>query len=209
MARYYLSVRYIRKSLDALAEQDPDVKRALGIIGYPEPRRRPEGFGTLLRVIVGQQVSIHAAAAIHERLEKALKGDISADRLLRMREATLRKAGLSRPKIKYARCLARAILSGELDIEKLGALSDEEAMERIRTVPGLGQWSAQIYVMFSLGRPDIWPDGDVGAMRGLQRIKRLDQRPTPKEAAALVQSMAPHRTVVALLAWKCANSTAL
>ena len=209
MARYRLSAPHIQKSLDAVAEGDPDVRRALGIVGYPEPRRRSEGFGTLLRVIVGQQVSIHAAAAIHERLEKALKGDVSTQRLLRMRETTLRRVGLSRPKVRYVRCLARAIQSGDLDIDNLGTLSDEEAMEQLQTVPGLGQWSAQIYIMFSLGRPDVWPDGDVGAIRGLQRIKQIDQRPTPKEAVALVQPMSPHRSAVALLAWKCASATAL
>ncbi len=209
MGRYRLTAHYIRKSLDAVADRDRDVARVLGIVGYPQPRRRNEGFDTLLRVIVGQQVSVGAAAAIYGRLEQALHGDVAAPRLLRLRETTLRKAGLSGPKVGYARCLARAIQSGELELEQLGALSDELAMDQIQAVPGLGRWSAQIYIMFSLGRPDIWPEGDVGALRGLQKIKRLDERPTAKDAAALVQPMAPHRSAVALLAWKCAKATAL
>jgi DNA-3-methyladenine glycosylase II len=209
MARYRLGAGNIRKSLDALAQRDRDVRRALEIVGYPEPRRRPEGFETLLRVIVGQQLSVSAAAAIQGRLEKAMKNELSAQRLLRLRETTLRKVGFSRPKIRYARCLARALQSGELDLQELHELSDELAIERIRSVPGLGRWSAQIYLMFSLGRPDIWPEGDVGAMRGLQKLKGFEEKLTSAQAGALVEPLAPHRSAVALLAWKYANSTAL
>ena len=209
MAPYRLSSRHIRRSLDALAEGHRDVRRALARVGYPAERRRPEGFGTLLRIIVGQQVSVAAAAAIHGGLEDALKGDVSPEHLLRLRQTTLQRAGLSRPKVRYARALARAIRSGELDLANLGALPDAEAMARIQAVPGLGPWSAQIYVMFSLGRPDIWPHGDVGALRGLQKMARLAERPTAREAAARVACLSPHRSAVALLAWRCANSTAL
>ena len=97
----------------------------------------------------------------------------------------------------------------ELDLESLRALPDEEAMAQLQAVPGLGLWSAQIYVMFSLGRPDVWPHGDVGALRGLQKIKRLPERPSAGEATLLVAPMSPHRSALALLAWRCANATAL
>ena len=209
MPPYRLSARHIRKSLDALAERDGEIRRALAAVGYPDERRRPEGFETLLRVIVGQQISVHAAAAIHARLEEALEGEMSPERLLRRRESTLRRVGLSAPKIRYVRCLAQAVKRGELDFEGLRALSDEEAMVQIQTVPGLGLWSAQIYVMFSLGRPDVWPHGDVGALRGLQKIKRLAERPSAGDATRLVAPMSPHRSALALLAWRCANATAL
>ncbi len=209
MPPYRLSTRHIRKSLDALAAEHPDVRRALARVGYPAERRRAEGFETLLRIIVGQQVSVAAAAAIHGRLEEALKEDVSAAKLLRVRETTLQRAGLSRPKVRYARGLARAVRSGELDFEAIAALPDEEAMARIQAVPGLGPWSAQIYVMFSLGRPDVWPHDDVGALRGLQKIARLVERPTPEEGASRVAPMSPHRSAMALLAWRCAGSTAL
>ena len=94
-------------------------------------------------------------------------------------------------------------------MQELHELSDELAIERIRSVPGLGRWSAQIYLMFSLGRPDIWPEGDVGAMRGLQKLKGFEEKLTSAQAGALVEPLAPHRSAVALLAWKYANSTAL
>ena len=96
-----------------------------------------------------------------------------------------------------------------VDIAALRELSDKAALVQIQAVPGLGRWSAEIYLMFSLGRPDLWPSGDVGAMRGLQKILELEVRPTPMEADALALRYSPHRTAMALLAWKCANATAL
>jgi DNA-3-methyladenine glycosylase II len=199
----------IKKSLDTLAKGDRDVRRALSKVGYPDPRMRPAGFETLLRIIIGQQVSVAAANAIYGRLFKALKSDVRAERLLRLRETTLKKAGLSGPKVRYARCLARAIQSDELDLDGLEKQSDEEASETLQTVPGLGRWSAEVYLMFSLGRPDLWPHADVGAMRGLQWIRQLEVRPTAREADSLAQAFSPHRSAMALLAWRCANATVL
>lgn len=209
MARYRLTERHIRTALDAAGAVDADVARAVAAVGYPEPRRRPQGFETLLRVIVGQQVSIHAAASIYGRLMDALGEDRSPARLLRLRETTLKKAGLSRPKVRYARELSRALVDGTLDLEALPTLGDEDAMAQIQAVPGFGLWSAQIYVMFSLGRTDVWPKADVGLLNGLQKIKRLQERPSPAEGDALVEVLRPHRSAVALLAWKCAHSPAL
>ena len=207
--RYQLNGNAIEKSLKTIAARDRNVRRALEIVGYPEARRRPEGFETLLRIIVGQQVSVSAANAIFGRVLDSIGPDVSASRLLRLRESTLRKAGLSRAKCRYARELARTIREGELDLAALRELPDAEALEKIQVVPGLGRWSAEIYLMFSLGRPDLWPRGDVGAMRGLQKILNLELRPTAAEADVLAQRYSPHRTSMALLAWKCANATAL
>ena len=207
--RYQLNGNAIEKSLKTIAARDRNVRRALEIVGYPEARRRPEGFETLLRIIVGQQVSVSAANAIFGRVLDSIGPDVSASRLLRLRESTLRKAGLSRAKCRYARELARTIREGELDLAALRELPDAEALEKIQVVPGLGRWSAEIYLMFSLGRPDLWPRGDVGAMRGLQKIFNLELRPTAAEADVLARRYSPHRTSMALLAWRCANATAL
>ena len=207
--RYQLTQKAIERSLKTIAACDGNVRRALEIVGYPEARRRPEGFETLLRIIVGQQVSVSAANAIFGRLLDSIGPDISTSRVLRLRESTLRKAGLSKAKCRYSRELARMIRDGELDVATLRELPDAEALDQILMVPGLGRWSAEIYLMFSLGRPDLWPRGDVGAMRGLQKILNLELRPTPAEADVLAQQYSPHRTAMALLAWKCANATAL
>lgn len=209
MPRFVLTAMYIRRGLDAIASEDADVARALGHVGYPEPRRRPHGFATLLRVIVGQQVSVAAATTIYARLSTAMREEVTAARLLRMREATLRKAGLSAAKARYARGLARAIDTGELDLAALARLPDDEALQKIQLVPGLGLWSAQIYLMFSLGRPDIWPRADIGALRGLQFIKRAPERLSPKHGELLAERYRPYRSAMALFAWKCARATAL
>lgn len=209
MPSYLLNAPRIRRALDAVAEQDADVARAIAVLGYPEPRRRPQGFATLLRVIVGQQVSVQAASTIYARLVAAMHDEVTPECLLRMRTTSLRKAGLSQAKARYARELARAIDRGELAIDGLSRLSDEEALLQIQAVPGLGVWSAQIYLMFSLGRPDIWPSADIGALRGLQFIKRLAERPTPKHGDLLAERFRPHRSAMALLAWKCAGGAAL
>lgn len=206
---YSLDASHIRRALDAVAQQDPDVARAIARVGYPEPRRRPQGFATLLRVVVGQQVSVQAATAIYARLAAAMDEEVTPERLLRMRTPSLRKAGLSAAKARYARELARAIERGELDIAALARLSDEEALLQIQAVPGLGIWSAQIYLMFSLGRPDVWPRADIGALRGLQFIKRLPERPSAKHADLLADRFRPYRSAMALLSWKCAGSAAL
>jgi DNA-3-methyladenine glycosylase II len=204
-ARYHLTAPHIRRALDCVAAADADVARAIARVGYPEPRRRPQGFATLLRVIIGQQVSVQAATTIYARLAAAMQEDVRPERLLRLRASRLRKAGLSAAKAKYARCLARAIEREELALDALARMPDDEALQRIQAVPGLGLWSAQIYLMFSLGRPDIWPRADIGVLRGLQNIKRLPERPSAKAADLLAERFSPHRSALALLAWKCAS----
>jgi len=205
MAADRMTAVHIRRALDAVAGSDRDVARALAQVGYPEPRIRPQGFATLLRVIVGQQVSVQAATTIYGRLAAAMHDDVRPERLLRLRATSLRRAGLSRAKMHYARCLARAIERRELELDALASLPDEQAMARIQAVPGLGLWSAQIYLMFSLGRPDIWPSADIGVLRGLQCIKVLPERPTMKAGDLLAEPFRPYRSAMALLAWKCAS----
>jgi DNA-3-methyladenine glycosylase II len=114
----------------------------------------------------------------------------------------LQRTGLSQAKVRYARALARALDRSELDLAGLARLSDDEAQLRLQAVPGVGAWSAQIYLMFSLGRPDLWPRSDIGLLRGLQRIDRLPTRPTPEEGERIAQRFSPHRSAIALLAWK-------
>ena len=134
--RYQLTGNAIEKSLKTIAARDRNVRRALEIVGYPEARRRPEGFETLLRIIVGQQVSVSAANAIFGRLLDSIGPDISTSRVLRLRESTLRKAGLSKAKCRYSRELARMIRDGELDVATLRELPDAEALDQIQMVPG-------------------------------------------------------------------------
>src|SRR5690625_3593491 len=184
----------------ALTEQDAHLARALAEAGMPPLRYRPPWFETLLRIIVAQQVSLASAAAIWARLE-ALVGDLTPDRLLEFDEEALGGAGLSRQKARYARSLADLLASGELDLAVVDELDDEAAIACLTRVKGLGRWSAECYLLFSHGRPDVFPSEDVGLMLGLQSVRALPQRPTDKELRQLADEWKPYRAVAARLLW--------
>jgi DNA-3-methyladenine glycosylase II len=133
---------------------------------------------------------------------EALLGDSSPEALLRRRNATLRKAGMSLRKVEYAKGLARAIVQGEFDVEGLAKLKDADAIEAITALRGFGRWSAEIYLMFSLGRRDIFPSGDLALRVALGRLKGLEERPTAAQADHLVAHWSPYRSAGALLLWR-------
>lgn len=184
----------------ALAAQEPAFQRALAEAGPPPLRYRPPGFATLLRIIVAQQVSLASAAAIWARLE-ALVEPLEPERLLTFEEAALCGAGLSRPKARYARSLAELLRSGELDLAGIERLEDEAAIERLVRVKGLGRWSAECYLLFSHGRPDVFPADDVGIMQGLQRLQALPERPDAAALRRTAEAWRPLRAVAARLLW--------
>jgi len=192
--------RHITRALNALAKRDDDMREALTAYGKPKPRIRPEGFETFVNTVVAQQISTHAANAIMGRVRKRLPR-LTPRTLMKVSDEDLRAAGLSFRKIEYLRGLAEAELSGQLGIKKLGELSDEEAIERIVQLRGFGRWSAEIYLMFSLGRRDIFPADDLALQVALGRLKGLDKRPTAKEARALTESWAPYRSAASLFLW--------
>ena len=195
-----LSSDQIESALDALAARDEDIARALGHVGYPEPRIRERGYATMLRTIVGQQVSFQAAASVWAKLEATLGPDCPADALLSRSDEELRGCGLSRQKQGYARSLASLTQSGELSFDALPA-EDEEAIALLTRIKGIGRWSAEIYLLFAEGRPDIWPAGDLAVQEAVGRIKRLPARPAEKETRALAEGWRPHRGAAAIFAW--------
>ena len=200
-----LSAQQLREALDALAAIEPAFAAALGRVGYPPPRIREPGYATLLRTIVGQQVSVHAAAAVWRRLEEAL-GDVEDPaRLTAAGDETLRAAGLSRQKIGYARSLAEEVASGRLDLAALPA-DDEEAIAALTRIKGIGRWSAEIYLLFAEGRPDIWPAGDLAVQVEVGRILGHAERPNEKLVRVLAEAWRPHRGAAAILAWHHYNS---
>ncbi len=184
-----------------LGRRDPRVAAALARHGVPAPRRRPAGFGTLARIIVGQQVSARAAATIWGRVEAAAGGAVSAEAILGLDDEALRRAGLSRQKRRYLRALAEAVATGRLDPAALEALPDEEVIAALTALPGFGVWSAQMYLIFALARPDVWPVADLGVRSGLRLILGLAARPEPRKAEALGAPFRPLRSALALLAW--------
>ena len=190
----------IVQGLEALSEVDTEIAEAYASIGAPEPRVRPTGFSAFLSIIIGQQVSTEAANAIRGRVE-ALLGDVSAERVVAVEDQALREAGMSFRKIEYAKGLAEAQLAGTFDAEGLDQLSDEKVIESITALRGFGRWSAEIYLMFSLGRPDVFPADDLAIQVALGRLKGLEKKPTPKQARDLIEHWAPWRSVGSLFLW--------
>lgn len=195
-----LSAQRLKESLDALAVIEPAFAAALGRAGYPEPRLRERGYQTLLRTIVGQQVSVAAASAVWTRLETALGPACPPDRLLAADHDALRACGLSRQKQGYARSLAELVLSGALDLDALSP-DDEDAIAALTTIKGIGRWSAEIYLLFAEGRPDIWPAGDLAVQIEIGRMLGLAERPDEKQTRALAERWRPHRGAAAIMAW--------
>jgi DNA-3-methyladenine glycosylase II len=198
---YPLSERVLRRGIDRLAEVDRDVARALERIGYPAPRQREPGFATLLRIMVAQQLSTKSAAAIWARLEAACGPAVTAARVLELDEVAFRTIGFSRQKTAYCRSLAEAIAGGALDVEALAMMPEEDAIAAISALRGFGRWSAEIYLLFALGRADTFPADDLGLQAGMQKLKRLEMRPTRKTMDQLAEPWRPLRGCGAIFLW--------
>jgi DNA-3-methyladenine glycosylase II len=195
-----ISAEALKEGLDELASREPAFAVALKRAGYPEPRSSSPGYITLLRTIVGQQISIKAAASVWSKLDVAIGGATDPANMALASDETLRSAGLSRQKAGYARSLAEKVLSGDLDLHNLPE-DDEEAIARLIQVKGIGRWSAEIYLLFAEGRPDIWPAGDLAVQIEIGRIMGLEDRPSEKHVRVLAEAWRPHRGAAAIFSW--------
>ena len=189
-----------RRALNRLARVDADLGRIEAEAGKLPWRVREAGFAGLLNAIVGQQISNQAAAAIWGRC-CGLMGCLAPESFLRLEEADLRAAGLSRPKIGHARAVAEAFCTGVLATEALAAMSDEEAVRTISSVRGLGVWSAEIYLLFALQRPDVFPAGDLALQAACAHLKGLEARPSAVALREIAAAWQPHRALAARLLW--------
>lgn len=195
-----LSAEQLRTALDVLAAREPLVAAALARVGYPKPRISARGYATLLRTIVGQQVSTQSAGAVWRKLE-GIVGDLNDPATIsRASDEQLREAGLSRQKAGYARSLAGLVASGALDLAQLPA-DDEAAIAALVAVKGIGRWSAEIYLLFAEGRLDIWPAGDLAVQIEVGRILGHDARPSETLVRELAEAWRPHRGAAAIFAW--------
>ncbi len=192
--------QHIEYALNYLSELDEDIAKSVAIIGLPSPRIRPAGFETFLNTIVSQQISTKAADTIWNRVCQ-LMPMITADSLLQLPGEKLREAGLSQRKVEYAQGLAKAIVHGDFIPEALADMSDHDAINSITQIRGFGRWSAEIYLMFSLQRQDIFPADDLILLTSLQRLKKLQHRPTPKIARDLIEHWSPWRSAASLFLW--------
>lgn len=188
------------EGLRALIERDADIARAFRIAGEPTSRRRPPGFASLVRIIVNQQLSQHAGQAIWRRLEDSL-GTVSPKTVLGRPERRLCALGLSRAKARYVRSLAGMVVRRELELDRLEWLGDDAARAELTQAPGIGRWTADIYLMFALGRPDVWPAGDLALAVAAKRLLGRKRRPNPKEMEAIGLAWRPFRTAAAVMLW--------
>ena len=195
----------IRAGLDALAIIEPAFAAGLTRVGYPGPRLRDRGYATLLRTIIGQQVSVKAADAVWNKLDAIVGDATDPTRVGAASDEQLRAAGLSRQKAGYARSLAEEVLTGRLPLDALPA-DDEEAIAALVRVKGIGRWSAEIYLLFAEGRADIWPAGDLAVQIEVGRLLGHDTRPTEKQVRELAEPWRPHRGAAAIFAWHHYNS---
>ncbi|PKP65556.1 MAG: DNA glycosylase [Alphaproteobacteria bacterium HGW-Alphaproteobacteria-7] len=195
-----LTAERLRADLDALALREPRLAIALERIGYPEPRLRERGYKTLLRTIVGQQVSVAAAASMWRKLEAELGADFTPACLLARDFDTLRACGLSHQKQGYARSLCELVEAGELDLGCLPG-DDEAAIAHLTRIKGIGRWSAEIYLLFAEGRADIWPAGDLAVQEGVKRLLDLPERPAEKATRQLAECWTPQRGSMAIFTW--------
>ncbi|MCE7798780.1 DNA-3-methyladenine glycosylase [Sphingobium sufflavum] len=198
----------LRTALDQLAALEPGISEGLRRVGYPEPRLRVRGYETLIRTIIGQQVSVASAAAIWRKLEAAFGEGVPAAAVLAADHDALRACGLSRQKQGYARSLAELTLSGDLDFASLPA-DDEEAIAQLVRIKGIGRWSAEIYLLFAEGRADVFPAGDLAVQIELGRLLGLPERPSEKQVRTLAEPWAPWRGAAAIFAWHHYNTPVL
>jgi DNA-3-methyladenine glycosylase II len=189
-----------RIAIDDLVDRDPSLAGIEAAAGPLPWRSRAAGFAGLLQAIMGQQISNQAAAAIWGRL-RALPGAGTPAGLLALSDDDLRGAGLSRPKVSHARSLAEAFLDGRLDADAIALMDDEAAVASIAAVRGLGPWTAEVYLLFALGRPDIFPAGDLALAASAAHLKNLPARPVPKALRTLAEPWRPARGLAARLLW--------
>jgi DNA-3-methyladenine glycosylase II len=199
-------------SHDELAALDPQLARLIEATDPKEILERAadrdrDRFVALCRIIVGQQVSTAAARTIWGRVEEAFDGPPTPEQLIEPdAEERLRACGLSGRKASYAIGIAEAIVAEELLLDSFDSMSDEEVIEAVVALRGLGRWSAEMFLMFDLGRPDVFSGGDLGLRRGIQIAYELDEMPSPEEAVAIAERWRPHRTLASLYLWEAVHA---
>ena len=195
-----LTQRSLLGATRKLAAQDPDLAVVVAAYGPPPLWAREPGFHTLIHIILEQQVSLASAKAAYDRLLVAT-GRLVPERFLALRNEELKTIGFSRQKTTYGRALAEAILDGRLDLELIETLDDAEAKTQLTAIKGIGSWTADIYLLMVLRRPDTWPSGDLALAVAVQRVKRLRKRPTPERLQKVGEAWRPWRAVAARILW--------
>src|SRR5215204_2638934 len=195
-----LNKRSLAAACRSLAASEPIFRRVYDTYGTPPLWNRPQGFATLLQIILEQQVSLASAKACFDKLTSSL-GEVAPDRLLRLNDAELKTIGFSRQKTSYARHLSEAILERRLDVDRLPLLPDAEVKAELIKLKGVGEWTSDIYLLMALLRPDVMPKGDIALHAAYQKLAGLDARPNSDEFIIMAERWKPYRSVATRLLW--------
>lgn len=194
-----LNSHTLTRATRRLARLDPDLRRLVRQHGPPPLWARPPGFATLVQIILEQQVSLASARAVFRRLQDL--GEVSPATVLEQGEKGLRGCGFTRQKSGYCVDLAGRIRSGELQLDTLPGLPTDEVRRQLKQVRGIGDWSADIYLLMALLRPDVWPSGDLALAEGIRRLRGLETRPDPARQQQIARRWKPWRAVAARIVW--------
>jgi DNA-3-methyladenine glycosylase II len=195
-----LDDRKIKQACVKLSREHPELAIVYNTYGPPPLWDRPQGFATLLYIILEQQVSLASAKACFDKLA-AFIGDVSPAQLLTLSDAELKTVGFSRQKTSYARHLSEAIIEKRVDLEGLNQLSDIEIKAELIKLKGVGEWTSDIYLLMALLRPDVMPKGDIALHSAYQKLTNADKRPASDEFVAIAEKWKPFRSVAARLLW--------
>ena len=188
------------EGVNNLVQTDNGFARIVSRYGPPPLWKRPQGFPTLIHIILEQQVSLASAKAAYNKLRERLT-PIRPSKFLQLSDDELKKIGFSRQKTRYGRELALALTNGSLDLSSLNKRSDRDVKNQLVQIKGIGPWTADIYLIVALGRPDVWPDGDMALAAAIKQLKDLSQRPSSKQMRRMSQKWRPWRAVAARLLW--------
>ncbi|NJL63553.1 MAG: DNA-3-methyladenine glycosylase 2 family protein [Methylacidiphilales bacterium] len=195
-----LTEETIAQAIQELTKCDCDLAYIIETYGYPPNWEREKGFIGLIRIILGQQVSVAAANSIYNRLQSLII-PLSPENFLKLDDGQLQAVGLSRQKILYTRNLANAITSGQLDLDTLERADEAILRQELIKIKGIGEWTIDIYLMMSLQRPDAFPKGDLGVILAYQKLKNLPIRPTHQEIEKIAEKWRPFRAVATRILW--------
>jgi len=196
----HLSEETFATALAAVATLDPDLAQIISTLGPPPFTVREPGFPTLILLILEQQVSLASARATYDKLA-TLIGEITPTTVLSLDDEPLRRIGFSRQKTRYSRILAEAVLDETLPLSQLHEYSDSEVQSALTALTGIGPWTADVYLLMALRRPDIWPGGDLAIQIAVQEVKQLPTRPTAAETVSIAEAWRPWRAVAARILW--------
>ncbi len=191
----------LRAAVYDLCARDVSLARLVSQYGAPPLWERPEGFVTLVRMILEQQVSLASAATLFTRLDSSVDGGMQPEPMRALGAHGLRALGVTRQKAAYLVALAEHVTDGRLELTMLSTLPDSDVVSALQRVPGIGPWTAHVYLLFALGRPDAWPPGDLALHKMLQHVHELEQVPSSRDASQMADAWTPWRAVAARILW--------